>query len=389
MAAATTAHTYDAGDRPTQITDSVGGTITRTYDNRFDTPATEVAPLGAGTSTLTYTYDAAGRRTQMQVTGQTAVTYGYDDAHRITGITQGTNVVGFTYDAASRRTQATLPNGVTIDYAYDNANQLTGLTYRRNGVTLGNLTYGYDAAGRRTSMGGSYARVNLPPALTSATYDAANKLTNWAGTAQTYDLNGNLTGDGTRTYTWDTRDRLTATNGGGQTSSYVYDAFGRRISRTISGSQTAYVHDGHNPVHTGTGSTITGTLLNGGGLDERYVRTVGGASTALLTDALGSLLHIVDAAGATTATYTYEPYGAVTSSGTDSTGFQYTGREVDVGGLMYYRARYYNPRTARFISEDPIGLAGGVNLYGYVEGSPTNAVDPVNSRPYRAISFAA
>jgi len=72
--------------------------------------------LGAGTSTLTYTYDAAGRRTQMQVTGQTAVTYGYDDAHRITGITQGTNVVGFTYDAASRRTLATLPNGVTIAF---------------------------------------------------------------------------------------------------------------------------------------------------------------------------------------------------------------------------------------------------------------------------------
>ena len=130
-------------------------------------------------------------------------------------------------------------------------------------------------------------------------------------------------------------------------------------------------------MHTGTGSTITGTLLNGGGLDERYGRTVGGASSALLTDALGSLLHIVDAAGATTATYTYEPYGAVTHSGTDNTGFQYTGREVDVGGLMYYRARYYNPRTARFISEDPIGLAGGVNLYGYVEGSPTNATDPL------------
>jgi len=66
----------------------------------------------------------------------------------------------------------------------------------------------------------------------------------------------------------------------------------------------------------------------------------------------------------------------VTSSGTDSTGFQYTGREVDVGGLMYYRARYYNPRTARFISEDPIGLAGGVNLYGYVDGDPITNSDP-------------
>ena len=85
-----------------------------------------MAPLGAGTSTLTYTYDVAGRRTQMQVTGQTAVTYGYDDAHRITGITQGTNVVGFTYDAASRRTQATLPNGVTIDTAHESGDSRFG-----------------------------------------------------------------------------------------------------------------------------------------------------------------------------------------------------------------------------------------------------------------------
>jgi hypothetical protein len=60
-----------------------------------------VAPLGAGTSTLTYSCDAAGRRPRMQVTGQTAVTCGYDDAHRITAITQGTNVMGFTCDAAS------------------------------------------------------------------------------------------------------------------------------------------------------------------------------------------------------------------------------------------------------------------------------------------------
>jgi hypothetical protein len=52
-----------------------------------------------------------------------------------------------------------------------------------------------------------------------------------------------------------------------------------------------------------------------------------------------------------------------------------------VGGLMYYRARYYNPRTARFISEDPIGLAGGVNLYGYVGGDPVSYADPYGLRP--------
>ena len=102
------------------MTDSVSGTITRTYDIRFDALATETVPLGAGTSTTTSTYDTAGRRTQVQVTGQTAVIYGFDDANRITSITQDANAVGFTYDGASRRTQATLPNGVTIDYGYDN-----------------------------------------------------------------------------------------------------------------------------------------------------------------------------------------------------------------------------------------------------------------------------
>ena len=87
----------------------MGGTIALTYDNRFDTAATEVAPLGAGTSTLTTTYDAAGRRTQIQVTGSTAVTY----------------------DAVSCRTQAMLPNSVTIDYAYDNASQFVPECNRR------------------------------------------------------------------------------------------------------------------------------------------------------------------------------------------------------------------------------------------------------------------
>ncbi len=66
---ATTAFTWDAGDRLTLTTDSFSGSITRTYDNRFDAAATEVAPLGTGNSTLTWTYDAAGRRTQTAHSG--------------------------------------------------------------------------------------------------------------------------------------------------------------------------------------------------------------------------------------------------------------------------------------------------------------------------------
>ena len=170
---ATTAYTLDPGDRLTRIADSVSGTINRQYDIRFDTPTQEVTPLGAGTATVNYQYDAAGRRSQMQVVGQTAVTYGYDDANRLTSVAQGSNAVGFGYDAASRRTSASLPNLVTIDYGYSNGNELASLIHKRSGATLQNLTYGYDLARRRITMGGTAARINLPPALAVAECRAA------------------------------------------------------------------------------------------------------------------------------------------------------------------------------------------------------------------------
>ena len=65
------------------------------------------------------------------------------------------------------------------------------------------------------------------------------------------------------------------------------------------------------------------------------------------------------------------------ASGTaSSNSFEYTGRENDSTGLYFYRARYYNPGLQRFVSEDPIGLAGGINQYGYVEGNPISRIDP-------------
>ena len=315
--------------------------------------------MGPATATVNTQYDTAGRRTQMQVVGQTAVTYGWDNANRLTSVTQGSNAVGFTYDAASRRTLATLPNLVTIDYGYDDANEITSLTYKRSGATLQALAYGYDAAGRRTNMSGTAARINLPPALASATYDANNRLANWAGTAQTYDFNGNLTNDGVNTYTWDARDRLTAV-AGSVPITMVNDAFNRRAGKTQSGVQNGWIYDGFSELHTTSGTVITNTLLNGPSLDERYARTSsGGVTHTYLPDAVGSTTGLVASSGAITGTFTYEPYGTSSQSGADNTGLRYTGRAEDTPNLMYYRARFYNPRTSRFISEDPIGLEIG------------------------------
>lgn len=83
--------------------------------------------------------------------------------------------------------------------------------------------------------------------------------------------------------------------------------------------------------------------------------------------------------------YAYEPNGKVTSIGASSNPFQYTGRENDGTGLYYYRARYYDPSVGRFIQEDPIGLAGGLNFYNYVDGNPINRIDPTGL--YGTIDF--
>lgn len=87
--------------------------------------------------------------------------------------------------------------------------------------------------------------------------------------------------------------------------------------------------------------------------------------------------------------YTYEPFGKATKTGAATTNsFGFTGREEDGTGLMYYRARYYNPSTQRFISEDPIGLLGGINSYGYVDQSPTQYTDPAGQLITLPLAFA-
>ena len=106
--------------------------------------------------------------------------------------------------------------------------------------------------------------------------------------------------------------------------------------------------------------------------DQRFAR----AGSTYLVDALGSTVALATS-GAAKTNYGYDPYGVSTATGTASTNtFQFTGRENDGTGLLAYRNRYYNPAWGRFVSEDPIGLRGGINVYAYVQGDPTDYIDP-------------
>ena len=385
--------TWDAGNRLTQLVDSVGGTITRTYDI-LDRLTKETTQQGS----VSYTYDAGGRRKSMTVAGQPTVSYSWDSANRLVQIQQAagsTNgnsaqTISFSYDAANRRTSTTYANGIVATYSYDKASHLTGITYNKaDGTLIGDLSYTYDANGQRINLGGSLAQVNPGAAVSSTQFNANNQLTNWNGQSLTYDANGNLTSDGTNTYVWDERNQLRSI-GGAITASFQYDALARRTSKTIGSTSTGYLYDGANFVQEQSGGAVTANLVTGPRMDEPYLRESSAGTHNLMPDALGSILMATDATQTTVTSYSYDAYGATMQTGTNDNSQQYTGRENDGTGLYYYRARYYSPQLGRFISQDPIGWASGqTNNYSYVRGNPVSKADPTGKLGIDTVVLAA
>ena len=169
-----------------------------------------------------------------------------------------------------------------------------------------------------------------------------------------------------------------ASKSGGTTVTYNFDALGRRIQRTSSvGGTTKFVYDGADVIRDldVSGSTVA-DYLNGPGVDNKLRQTVGVTASYFVTDHLGTTRAFTDSSGNVSSSLTYDSYGNVTS-GSGGTRYTFTGRESDSDtGLMFYRARWYDPQQGRFISEDPIGFAGGANWYGYVGNNPLLSKDP-------------
>jgi RHS repeat-associated protein len=235
----------------------------------------------------------------------------------------------------------------------------------------------YDSIGNRTSK-------DINGQNISYTYGTSdNRLSGFS-----YDANGNITGDGTFTYTYDSEDRLVQVTNGADVITYGYDGDGRRISQTINGETTIFAY--------GVGLNVL-TEFSGTGVPKFDYIYAGSRNIARINfdgagvpvskafyhpDHLGSTIGLTDQETTKVWDRMYLPYGGTfTGTGTTENTHQYTAKELEAAtGLYYYGARYHNPTIGRFMSVDPAGAdptdPQSWNRYAYVENNPLKYVDP-------------
>ena len=373
-------YSYDAVGRLIRVIDSDGGPVLLTYDG--DRLVEEITPHGV----VRYTYDSLGRRRTVGVDGAVATMYEYDRNSRLRTLSEaGWGLMALEYFATGQLQRRTLPNSLSTRYDYDELGRVTRMTYERAGLVLGDLTYQYDAAGRRTGLGGSLARTRLPQPIVMSRYDAANQQLAFGGYTLTYDDRGNATAlmgpEGVAEMTWDARDRLRRVAAPNATLEFAYDALGRRTLRLGEDVVSLFQYAGGDILREHRNS-LDIAYLRGLGADETLGQE---RSLAYMIDATRSTIGLVDDAGVVIQTFAYDPFGAVETSGSaDRVRYQFTGRERDADWLYYYRARYYSPTLMRFLQPDPLGIRGEPNAYAYAMNSPITHIDPSGLRTYIA-----
>jgi RHS repeat-associated protein len=419
---------YDGRRRLTSRADAQG-TINYTLDN-----AGQLTAVTEGTAVLQRTYHASGQvATYTNANSETisydydkngnlisltypaigslpaaTVTYTYDNRDRLSTVTDwNARTTTYTWDAAGRLTQVLRPNGTKRVLRWDAAGQLLSIEERATaGPPVAFRSFQYDSAGRLAK------RVSFPqgnawsePAWTAA-YDDDNRLTTLGGASLSYDADGNLLGSrlpdgpwgaaGSSTgasgvFTWNARNQLTRVvrSDNAQQIDYAYDAEGNlRTSTDSATGMTRWVTDPNGAAMTRTLARVAPNgdvtrYIYGAGL--QYEVRADGTVRYYHYDQIGSTVALSDATGTVTGQADYTPYGALQSTSGElaavgSTPFLFVGSYgviTDAStGLHQMRARWYSSHLRRFISEDPIGLAGGENSFGYCNGSPLMANDP-------------
>ena len=423
-----------------QVTVAQGWNFVYSYD--YD-PAHRLESLTdrRANKKFTYRYSPGGLLNSLEDSEGNLTSYLYDRAGRLSGIrAPGNENLTYLYDAGGRLVEKWLPNGNTARYQYNADNTLSQIINRSGGGSIvSQHDYSYDPqTGQRLTH---TENINGTNTAYSYVYDELKRLkeVKVGGTSQesyTYDALDNRyskTAAGqTSYYIYDAANQLKEIRLGSETgtlqASYSYDDAGNLALRDVGGVKHAFGYNGFNQVNQIRKDSLSGTWLAGYSYDdqgrrisksdstgnkslfyngddlyavyktnewakaqEQYthgpavddpvlMRDSTGKVSYFHADGLGSVVAATDTSNAVTSSARYDAWGNTIASSGSALRYGYTGREPEVAGLIYYRARWYDPSIGRFTQRDPIGLAGGVNQFAYVRGNPVNFTDPTGLR---------
>jgi RHS repeat-associated protein len=410
----TVKYEYDANGNRIKMTDGTGKT-SYTYD-QLDrlTASTD----GHGDSTG-YEYDLANNQTKLTYPNKTLVTRAYDSAGRLQSVTDASkNTTTFAYDPNSNLTTTAFPKGANEQdkTTYNAMNQVIKITMTGNGLkVLASIAYTRDSDGQiktttTTGLPGTESIANAYDAnnrleksgSTAYAYDSADEPTTLGANTSVYDAAGELKTSGSNTYGYDQLgERISTTPKGGQTTtfgydqagnltqakggalndSYAYDGNGLRASQT-KGKATSYITmDLHDKLPVILSDEQNTYIYGPGNIPIEEIQSKGGV-LYLHHDQQGSTRMLTSSTGAIEATTTYDAYGNQTgTTGTTTTPLGYDGQYTNATtGLLYLRARSYDPATAQFLSVDPI-VGFTLQPYNYTLDNPLNYVDPAGLFP--------
>jgi RHS repeat-associated protein len=415
---ATYAYTYDSAHRPVTVEDkrankrlryaySPGGSLISMKDsegNRTDYLYDAVgrlsgiwAPNGEYTG---YQYDAGGRLKEKRMPNGTKSQYYYNVDDSLSSLVnrKGDDIISqhdYTYDEIGNRktyTEHISLNVKKFQYDYDNMDRLASVRDITAGGNILVQAVTYDPFGNRRTLTDENGTIDYvyatgdPVQLKEIQKDGATL------TSYNYDDNGNLiqiTGSETLTLTYDALDRLEQVEKAGQpTEQYKYDTQGRRIQKQVGDSITNYLYNGPD-IHAEYGESWSKAAFlytHGPAIDDPLMQVDNSGNAVYFhQDALGSVAAATDLQGDILGSARYDSWGNTTEAIGTIPRFGYTGREPDATGLIYYRARYYDPQIGRFTQRDPKGFVDGINRYAYAINSPVNFIDPWGTDSFGSI----
>lgn len=334
-------------------------------------------PFGAMTG-LTYgngllesrTYDQSDRLTNISIPGVMGLTYGYDPDDNVTSVLDSVSAGG---------------KSLAQTLTYDAMNRLTAWSGRYANIT--SLAFGYDVDGNRTFK---TANTNFTGNYNYAA--GSNRLMSITGNSgaatYAYDNAGNVTNDGTYKYTYDSLNAMTkaTTETSTTVGAYVNDGMGRRAQETANGTTHSYVYDeaGHLQAELNASGTIYEAYVWLGGRPIAvFANSIGATSTAryIHADNLNTPRVMTDSTKAVGWAWQSDPFGngAATAINFGSgVMIRLPGQYYDTEtGTHYNYFRHYDPSTGRYMESDPIGLAGGINTYAYVNDNSLRFIDPL------------